>query len=113
MHEASLAQSLVDIVVRHAQQAGSSNVKTVHVDVGALAQVLPAALETAFFAASRGTLAQDAVLKMHTVPGHAWCMACSQTSEVADRLAGCPLCGSGQLMVTGGDVLKVRELEVD
>lgn len=65
------------------------------------------------FCASGGRWPKTPVLKMHTVPGHAWCTACSDTLEVADRLAGCPLCGSGQLMVTGGDVLKVRELEVD
>lgn len=113
MHEAGLAQSLVEIVLRHAQQAQAQRVRSVTVEVGVLASVMPQALETAFQVAVMGTPAQEARFILVEKPGRAWCTACSRDVDVPDRLAVCPQCGSGQLLLTGGEELRVLELEVD
>ena len=40
-------------------------------------------------------------------------MPCGCTVHVSQRFDACPNCGSFQLQVTGGDELKVKELEVE
>jgi hydrogenase nickel incorporation protein HypA/HybF len=61
----------------------------------------------------RGTVVEGARLDIRTALGRAWCLDCAKTVCVADRLAACPECGEHRLQVTGGDDLRLDELEVD
>ena len=57
--------------------------------------------------------ARGATLEIIETPGIAWCMACSKSVEIKQRYEPCPSCGSYQLQVTGGEEMRVKELEVD
>ncbi len=112
MHEVALAQGIVDIVREQAQLQACKAVKVVRVRVGALANVEPEALLFGFESAARGTVAEGASLAIERTLGKAQCMGCERGADVESRLAVCPHCGSGQLLITGGDELRVTELEV-
>ncbi len=43
----------------------------------------------------------------------AWCFSCEEAVSIGDRHSVCPNCGSHHLQVTGGDELRIKELEVD
>ena len=45
--------------------------------------------------------------------GTAWCMLCSEAVVVAGRADACPRCGRYQLQVTGGDRMRVTEIEIE
>lgn len=113
MHEVSLAQGIVDIVSEHARKGAFSRVTVVHVELGALANVLPDALAVGFDAASRGTAAEGARLEYRHTGGKGWCSDCAADIEVASRLATCPRCSGTRWIVTGGEQMRVLELEVD
>lgn len=113
MHELTLAQGIVDIVTDHARRDGCAHVRVVHVELGALAQVMPEALLFSFDAASRGTRAEGARIKLHHVAGKAWCAACAAGVEVESRMDVCPRCSGVELVVTGGSEMRVTELEVE
>jgi len=51
-------------------------------------------------------------LLIDSPPGQAWCMACSQTVALAQLGAACPVCGGHQLAVTGGEEMRVKEIEL-
>jgi hydrogenase nickel incorporation protein HypA/HybF len=61
---------------------------------------------------ARDTIAEGAVLEIDQPPGQAFCMGCSTTVTIPARGEPCPACGSHQLMVVGGDEMRVDELEV-
>jgi hydrogenase nickel incorporation protein HypA/HybF len=61
----------------------------------------------------RHSLAEDACLEIEEVPGQAWCMQCAATVEVHQRYDECPGCGSYQLQVTGGEQMRIKDLEVE
>ena len=104
MREMSLTESLVE---------GFSRVRTVRVAIGALGHVEADAVRFCFDAVTRGTIVEGARLDIRTVPGQAWCLDCAKTVRAADRVAACPECGQHRLQVTGGDDLRLDELEVD
>jgi hydrogenase nickel incorporation protein HypA/HybF len=112
MHEVALAQSIVDIVRDHAKAKAFGSVKRVFLRIGALAHVEPEALVFGFDSAARGTVADGATLEIERTPGTAFCAACGKDVEVSARVSDCPACGSAQLLVTGGDEMRVTELEV-
>lgn len=113
MHEMALSQSVVDIVVRHAEAHGAARVRSVRLELGALSCAEPEALRFCFEAVTRGSLAEGAALEISIVPGRAWCWDCDGVVELIDRVAGCPACGGYRLRVEGGDDMRVKDLEIE
>ena len=113
MHEMSLCENIVQIVEQAAQKQGFTKVNGVHLEIGKLAGVEIAAMEFGFEAVGRNTILAGATLTMVQPPGLAWCMDCRKSVEVDERFSACPDCGGYQLQVTGGDQLRVVELEVE
>ncbi len=112
MHEMSLAQGVIEAVEAQAGPGAFSRVERIVLEVGALSCVDPHALEFCFGAVSKDTLAEGAALEIRTPPGTAHCFGCEADVTIARRGEGCPVCGSYQLVVTGGEDLKVKEMEV-
>ncbi|WP_457665126.1 hydrogenase maturation nickel metallochaperone HypA/HybF, partial [Thiolapillus sp.] len=71
------------------------------------------AMRFCFDAVMKGTLADGARLEIIELPGQAWCLQCARQVTVSQRFDACPECGGYQLQVTGGEELRIRELEVD
>lgn len=92
---------------------GYTTVKTVWLEIGALSGVEIEAMRFGFDAVMKGSLANDATLEIIELPGQAWCMQCDKNVEVSQRFDACPDCGGFQLHVTGGDEMRIKELEVD
>jgi len=112
MHEMSLAEGVLVVVQDAARAHHPCTVRTVRLEIGALAAVECEALRFAFEVVKRGSVAEGAQLDIVEVPGSAWCMQCSRSVAVSERGEPCPECGSWQLQVTGGDQMRVRELEL-
>ncbi|MCL2724929.1 MAG: hydrogenase maturation nickel metallochaperone HypA [Polyangiaceae bacterium] len=113
MHEMSLAEGVLLLIEDAARDQSFHRVKKVWLEVGQLAGVEADAMRFCFDAVMRDSIADGAELEIVETRGQAWCMKCSQTVEVRGSLDGCPLCGSHQLQVTGGNALRVKELEVE
>lgn len=112
MHELALAEAVVEIAESAAQEAGGDRIRVVRVAIGALSHADPAALAFCFEAAARGTLAEGARLDIARVPGQALCRDCGADVPLGARGDPCPRCGGHALTVTGGEELKVSEIEV-
>lgn len=113
MHEMSLAEGMLQLIEDAARQQAFSRVKTVWLEIGALSGVEPEALAFCFDAVTRSSIVEGARLEMIRIPGQAWCMPCEKSVEVVEAHAACPCCGSYQLQVTGGNEMRVKELEVE
>jgi hydrogenase nickel incorporation protein HypA/HybF len=103
MHELSIAQAVVDVV---RACVGLREVESVHLTVGALAGVVPSALEFVWDVAAAGTPLQGSALVVTWVPASVWCARCDAV-VTPDLGFLCPVCGD-----LSGDVRSGRELEV-
>jgi hydrogenase nickel incorporation protein HypA/HybF len=113
MHEMSLAEGVLKLAEQAARAQGFTRVKAVWLEIGALAQVEPDAIRFCFDAVTRDSIAQGARLEIVATPGSAWCMQCGQSVPVRALYDDCPRCGSRHLQVTGGQEMRVTELEVE
>ncbi len=113
MHEMALCEGIIGIVEDEARKRQFSTVKLVCLEIGALSHVAPDAMRFCFEAVAARTIAKGARLQIIETPGSAWCVACSKSVEIKQRYEPCPCCGSYQLQVTGGEEMRVKELEVD
>jgi len=112
MHEMSLAESVREIVEEAGRANGAARVAAVRLEIGALSQVEVEAMRFAFEVVMNGSLAEGARLEIVETEGTAWCMACSQPVAIQRRGDGCPRCESYQLQVTGGDRMRVMDIEI-
>ena len=113
MHEMSLCEGILQILENEARSQNYERVKTVWLEIGALAGVEPEAMAFSYDAVCRGTLAEGSRLEIIDLPATAWCMVCGQSVEIRQRQDGCPQCGGYQIQVTGGDETRIKELEVE
>lgn len=113
MHEMSLAESVLQIIEQAGREQGFTAVKTVWLEIGQLACVEPSAMRFCFDAVMRGSIADQARLEINEIAGQGWCARCARDVPLASLHEGCPYCGKYQLRVTGGDAMRVKELEVE
>ncbi|MBF0248565.1 MAG: hydrogenase maturation nickel metallochaperone HypA [Alphaproteobacteria bacterium] len=113
MHEMSLAEGVLRILEEQAAAQNFVRVKTVWLEIGELSHVDPDAIRFCFDAVVKDTLADGAALDIVRVPGQAWCHDCARGVAVSTLTEPCPHCGGHKLLVTGGEEMRVSELEVE
>lgn len=112
MHELSICQSLISEIEDAGQRHAFARVTRVRLEIGRFAGVEIEALKFGFEVARQDTLCAGAELEIISLPGEGYCFTCEKAVEIADRLDPCPACGGGRVQATGGDQLKIRDLEV-
>ncbi|MEJ5348228.1 MAG: hydrogenase maturation nickel metallochaperone HypA [Desulfosoma sp.] len=105
----AIAQSVLDIVLDECRRHHMETVDRIHLQVGALAAVVPEALTFCFQVVAQGTPAERAVLDIETVPVVVRCPLCGDLYEMEDRLDMCPRCGP---VVSGLSLISGREMTV-
>ncbi|CAH1387524.1 hydrogenase maturation nickel metallochaperone HypA [Candidatus Nitrotoga sp. M5] len=113
MHEMSLAESVLQIIEDTARKQGYTRVKTVWLEIGQLACVEQASLRFCFDLVVRDSIAHEACLEITEIAGQGRCAQCSAEMPIAALYEACPKCGSYEVQVTGGDEMRVKELEVE
>ena len=115
MHELSLAQSLLEIALDHAEKHNAVRIERLVVSFGRISCIEPVALETAFYAMARGTTAEKAVLSFNVSPVVVSCLTCEKESTLDYQgILSCPSCGDQTVIVVGGtEDLELIEMEVE
>ena len=109
VHELSVAQSLIDLLVEKLSTESPAAVEAVHISVGQLAGVDATALKSAFHIAAGGTIVQGATLEITDVPVRIWCARCNAERAVRSMQdLRCVECGQAS-----NDLRAGRELFVD
>lgn len=114
MHEASIAQSIVDIAEGRCREAGYSRVQSIEVRIGKAAGVMPDALSLAFEIIKAETLASGATLVISEIPLGGLCRGCGSRFSTGEQfIQGCPLCGSHDFKLDSGRELDITAIEVE
>ena len=113
MHEMSICEGILQVMEEQAIAQQFTRVKAVRLEIGPLSGVELEALRFGFEVVTRESLADGAELEIIEMPGTAWCLNCAKGVPIQQRFDACPDCGSYELQITGGDELRIKDLEVD
>jgi hydrogenase nickel incorporation protein HypA/HybF len=114
MHELSIALSILDITEEAAQSQGGGLVETIHLRLGPLSGVAPAALRSAFELARESSAYPMAQLEIEEVPLVAYCDGCAAERTPTSVLELiCPVCNAPMPEIRRGRELEVVALEID
>lgn len=114
MHEQSIANNLIDIVLETLIDSGADGARRVVVEVGELSGVDPAALASAWrIARSAEAGVQGAELEIRVVPVTLYCNTCEcERPAQSMRALRCRVCHAASTTVVRGRELDVLSIEV-
>jgi len=111
VHELSIAQSLLEIIVDESSRHGLERINKVRLQIGEFAAVVPESLTFCFELVSRDTVAAGALIEIETVGVTARCDRCDFSFDVKDQVFLCPRCGGPALELLSGRELTVVSIE--
>jgi hydrogenase nickel incorporation protein HypA/HybF len=113
MHEAGIAQSLLDIVEETAFNNNANKVLKIFVEIGKLQAIETDSLLFAFDALKEGTIANNAKLIIREIPIIGLCHDCKHKYEYDNYIFTCKNCNSINVEIISGEELRISEIEVD
>jgi hydrogenase nickel incorporation protein HypA/HybF len=115
MHELPITESILKIVLKHAEMHSARKVVAIHLQVGKLSDLEDDWVQRYFDYLSKGTLAEGAKLKIERTPIVVQCHTCSTSYEVEMARMGdlvCPACGEKGGTLLSGREYTIKEMEV-
>jgi hydrogenase nickel incorporation protein HypA/HybF len=114
MHEASIAISIIETVIRQCDDNGYNVVESIRLRIGKAAGVVIDSLIFAFDAAKQNTKASEARLIVEAVPLGGNCNSCMREFDSEARFVYCcPHCRSTEIMITRGHEMDIVDMEVE
>jgi hydrogenase nickel incorporation protein HypA/HybF len=114
MHELAIAENIVEVVARRANEHQAWHVTSVRLRIGEASGVVPDALTMCFeMLASLDPLLEGARLAVDSVPHRAHCQGCDREFAVRDFVAQCPACGEWSDQIVSGTELQVMDMEIE
>jgi hydrogenase nickel incorporation protein HypA/HybF len=113
MHEFSITESLLDLALTKAREAGAARVTRVNLVLGEMSGVVGECVQMYFDALRRDTIAAGAELAFETRPAKLRCHRCR--SEFAPRNYdwNCPSCHEMAFEITSGRECYLESIEVE
>ncbi|MGD9819558.1 MAG: hydrogenase maturation nickel metallochaperone HypA [Desulfomonilaceae bacterium] len=113
MHELAIVESIMETLLEQLEINNCSRILTVKLEFGAMTAVMPAAIDFAFEALSKGGPAEGAKIETTIIPIKAVCMDCGAESTLDDYVPFCPKCSDGVLqIIQGRDEMRIASIEI-
>ena len=113
MHELSIAQSIMDIVIREAEKVNARKVLGVSLKIGELTGVVHDSLTFCFEVLSKSTIAEHAHITIESVPTKGHCPQCKCDFAITDNHYRCNTCGNTHIDLISGRELQINHLDID
>ena len=113
MHEMAVTQSVLDIAIKHAQQAGASRITQINLVIGEMSGIVDDSVQFYFDFLSKDTMADGARLVFDRRPAIYRCRDCETTFHPEGFNWTCPACGALAFEVVSGREFQVESIEVN
>ena len=113
MHELSVTQGMLEIALRHAQQAGAQRIIHINLVIGDLTSIVDDSIQFYFDFISQDTIAEGAQLVFQRTPATFRCRDCGNTFTPGERDFTCSNCGGMKVKVIAGNEFRVESIEVE
>ena len=113
MHELSVAQSILDNALRHAEEMGFQRILSIHLKIGRLSGIEVESLRFCFEVLSADTMARSADLAVDLLPIRGKCRQCAREFELEEVDFFCPGCHNRDIEVVSGTEMLMEKMEVE
>lgn len=110
MHEMSIAVNLIEQAVKLAKENNLSKIDEIEIEIGALKQVIPDVMQTAFEVAKEGTAAGNAKLTIFETVPLVLCNECDISFEPRINDFLCPQCRKSNIKIIKGNEIIFKSI---
>ncbi len=113
MHELAITESILNISLKHAEQANATAVTDLFLVIGDLSSVVDDSVQFYWDIVSRDTLAEGAVLHFSRIPIEMTCQDCGKAYTPDKETMNCPGCGGASPVITKGEEFYLDSITVE
>ena len=113
MHEFSITQNILEIVERHAAQAGAQRIQTITLVIGELSSLVDDAIQFYWDIIAQDSRAYGAQLVFKRLPARLLCQACQQEYGLNGMSYACPACGAEGASIVGGQEFFIESIDIE
>ena len=116
MHELSIMQSILDIVLEYAAKNNANKITKINLVIGELSGFVPDWMRSYFDLVSQGTIAEKAEICIEWIPVLIKCKSCGKEFQLTKESFEfhCPECGyNAKIELLSGREYNVKSIEVD
>jgi hydrogenase nickel incorporation protein HypA/HybF len=113
MHELPVTENILEIVLRHAEQAGAAQVVAIHLVIGDLASIVDDSVQFYWEIISQGTLAAGARLEFERVQARFRCKDCQHEFTPVPGELECPQCRGIYLETLAGNEFYLAAIDIE
>lgn len=112
MHELSVVESMVSVVLKHAEQNKASRVTKINLVLGEASTVMEEPIRFYFELIARDTIAKGAELSIVRPLLMSRCSECGDEFKVVEYDFICPRCSSTETEIISGREFQVESIEI-
>ncbi|MEN6320530.1 MAG: hydrogenase maturation nickel metallochaperone HypA [Syntrophaceae bacterium] len=115
MHELSVTESILNIVLKHAQTNGAEKILAINLRIGELSELVGDCIQHYFDYMSKGTIAEGAKIEVERSPIIFQCRNCQKTFEVSLRDTKdftCVNCGGSNVSLLSGREFYIKDITI-
>jgi hydrogenase nickel incorporation protein HypA/HybF len=113
MHELSVTESILEIVLRHAEQARARSITDIYLVLGDLSSIVDDSVQFYWDMLSEGTLAEGAELHFQRIQTEMECQDCESRYQPLEGDLSCPKCHSRKVKIIAGEEFFIDSIEVE
>lgn len=113
MHEMGIMSGILDASIDAANKAGHNRIIEIQLTIGELTEIQGFALDFAFEALSRDTIAEGGELKITFVEPRSKCNTCGHEYDHDRFTMVCPECNSFDVMLLQGREMQIDSIEAE
>jgi len=113
MHELSVVESMVAVVLKHAEKNKASKVTKINLVLGEASTVMEEPVRFYFELLAKDTIAEGAELSFRRPPLTSTCRDCGNEFKVIEFDFICPKCESPETEIITGREFQVESIEIE
>ena len=113
MHEMSVTESMLGVVLRHAQRNRAGKVTRINMVLGEFSTVMAESVKFYFEIISKDTITEGAELNFKRTKLVARCEGCGEEFEVIEYDFTCPECKGEKTEIISGREFQVESIEIN
>ena len=113
MHELSVTESILEIALRHAEQAGAKRITRLNLVIGELSGIVGESVQFYWDMIAQDTIAAGSELHFEHIPASLRCLDCAHRFPMDGQTYACPACGGSRVVAAGGDDFRLDSIEIE
>lgn len=110
MHELGIVYEVIKVVDKFVEDNNITKVEKIVLEIGQLSQAIPRFIEECYPAAVDGTLYENTILEIISLPANGECKSCNEIYNIIEHKKICPKCSGDDYRIVSGEEFDIKEI---